>query len=607
MCFWLLFACLCASAIMYVQGWVLHGRNYYINSRKRIKRNIRSHKNRCTLFLPAFLRHSDAMGKLRSQLLSEAAQAWDAACSKNINGKPRREKSSDAFFRFVFGACLWGDVDKNGMDWLVGQFSLNVLSVPLLAKNLCCEDMKLIVENLAIISRSILHLQEIHGGVRIEELLPTYSLLDIPVPAIVGLFGNIVSAFKLSSDREQASRTAFLRDVAPLLTALLRELPLSSMSSKSTVSWVNEGLTSKAVVLPEGVAEQGKGLLMDYCIRKIYSCALDGFSDDEAETAVQKLLRGKTEADAKMEKWDDDGAVLTAADMAAKDATTDAKKSVFGAGGFFGLGGKDDSGGVSSWAAKLSSLLGGGRGRGSRKSKAQKMHKGGAGGQGMLVNTSEMSREIAEGGRGGIALLSARMHGSERDGRGAEGGKAKSRTFDAGSIVTIAPLLCIILSRWGGTGGLNIVTRARLEEGVATITVEPEILGVLNVLSYSTCLLKILWAHLQAPSTKSEIDDLMNSREILSSCDFATGRWGRTMACISLFASLLSNTLTLTDDEEILEGSKPLPLFHLRRVILLFKRVLNKACRDRRDGEDNCFGIGLIRSCSKVMRDLVSS
>lgn len=78
-------------------------------------------------------------------------------------------------------------------------------------------------------------------------------------------------------------------------------------------------------------------------------------------------------------------------------------------------------------------------------------------------------------------------------------------------------------------------------------------------------------------------------------------------AVLFFFISCLSHALIITDDVEIHEMDKPLPLHHLRRCIQLLKKLLYRACclDDRTSAFDsNYFGIALISASSRTMRDL---
>lgn len=79
-----------------------------------------------------------------------------------------------------------------------------------------------------------------------------------------------------------------------------------------------------------------------------------------------------------------------------------------------------------------------------------------------------------------------------------------------------------------------------------------------------------------------------------------------------VFIFLLSHILIVTDDIELHdEDSTPLPLHQIRRCVILLKNILYRACciddtglYDSSVSPTNHFGLSLIASSSKLMRDL---
>jgi hypothetical protein len=77
-----------------------------------------------------------------------------------------------------------------------------------------------------------------------------------------------------------------------------------------------------------------------------------------------------------------------------------------------------------------------------------------------------------------------------------------------------------------------------------------------------------------------------------------------------LFLCTLNHVLIVTDDVEIQEMDKPIPIHQLQRCIQLLKRLLYQACcvdarEDKRVTMDlNYFGLSLISFASKALRDL---
>lgn len=90
-----------------------------------------------------------------------------------------------------------------------------------------------------------------------------------------------------------------------------------------------------------------------------------------------------------------------------------------------------------------------------------------------------------------------------------------------------------------------------------------------------------------------------------------SGQHGKNIGGVLLFVfiSALSHVLIVTDDCEIHDMDQPLPIHQLRRCIQLLKKLLYRACcvddvsKDNRI-DSNYFGLSLISSSSKAMRDL---
>ena len=282
----------------------------------------------------------------------------------------------------------------------------------------------------------MLNLRELQGKCNFGDLLPSYSLVDVPVEPGLAMLGNIVGMIRGGGEGVEGG---FVKFVLPVITGLLEEAPIGAIGSKAIVQWVRVGSANKAVVVPEVVAEQVKGICEEGVIRKIWGHSLGGWTDGEAEVGADEVLGRTGKEDKVMDDWDKGGTV-TAKEMAAKDAKPERRTSFWGS----GVGG----GGGSSWAKKLSNLLGGGK-------KKKKKKDEGTMGEGFLVDTSNLSRDIAKGGGGGGTLVNAKLSGGERGGGGGRG------KFDLSRVRAITPLFCVLLSRWGGTGWFNVVSRRR--------------------------------------------------------------------------------------------------------------------------------------------------
>lgn len=75
-----------------------------------------------------------------------------------------------------------------------------------------------------------------------------------------------------------------------------------------------------------------------------------------------------------------------------------------------------------------------------------------------------------------------------------------------------------------------------------------------------------------------------------------------------IFLSTLLHTLIITDDVEIHDMGKPIPLHQLRRCIQVLKKLLHRACcldlPKEEDTPSQYLGLSLISASAKVMRDL---
>jgi len=398
-------------------------------------------------------------------------------------------------------------------------------------------------------------------------LLPSFSYAALPVPPSLSLFANLATLSRLHPPPLPPA-------VPALLALLMPALPLATFSPRASIFWVTEGQTNTAIVIPESVTSQAKSILVDSFIRKL---AAQYLSPDPA--VLDSILSPKSPADMAHE------AALTsasAADLATADATPVRKKSWFASG-------------PSLWAKKLANAF-----TADISSKPKPTQPSPA-----LMNTSKVSRQIAQEGalNASPALTLSRAAPTA----------PAVPTTNLSSCLTIAPFLAHLLARWNGAGFSNIATRQKLPENAAAPHPEPSLLAPLNILCFSTPAVKALWCYLISPAAQTRLDAALSPSHpscLATTSLTATGNTTldgvhSTLACLSVFAALLSTTLALTDDREL---ATVLPQHHLLRVILLFKRLLNKAVRvDLRRKSDECdtaFGCSLVASCERVLREL---
>jgi len=138
----------------------------------------------------------------------------------------------------------------------------------------------------------------------------------------------------------------------------------------------------------------------------------------------------------------------------------------------------------------------------------------------------------------------------------------------------------------------------------------------LNVLCFSTSIVRTSWAQTQSnpevvKALYSIIDSGIGSSPVrLLRVDYP---WGHTSFSdgifqLFVFLSTLLHTLIITDDVEIHDMDKPIPLHQLRRCIQVLKKLLHRACcldlPKEEDAPSQYLGLSLISASAKVMRDL---
>ena len=261
-------------------------------------------------------------------------------------------------------------------------------------------------------------------------------------------------------------------------------MPLGTLSTarESAIEWVSDGKSHlSAVVLSPVVLEQCKLILVDSFVRELFHRAID-----DGSLNTDKILTSKNDKDLKLEK--DLTSTTTAAALAAKEARVDRSKKFWQS---------------SNWGRKLkkgvTKLLSG-------DNPPQGMQKGGGG---SLVNTSSVSRELATGKRSVATKMKPKTD--------AVGSNSTKTTYSTAFLFALSRAYSIILARWGGGGGEDIVNRPTTEEALrfkkrdstdsdASRKQDPCTMSLLNVLCFSTPLVKTTWAIIQ--SNPSVVNDL---------------------------------------------------------------------------------------------------
>jgi ubiquitin-protein ligase E3 C len=386
------------------------------------------------------------------------------------------------------------------------------------------------------------------------------------------------------------------------VTLLLDVVPLGTFSSRdSVVEWITiGGGHHKPVVLSPVIIDQCKLLLVDSFVRRLFNCAID---TDALDT--EKVLASKNDKDIKHEKDLLEVGASSAATLAAKEARMDRNRSFWNS---------------SKWARKLTKGVAGllsGDGGKEGKTSSKKSN----GGEGSLMDTSSVSRKLA-GGAHDRSSTSAVLDESDDK----SSGVLNKREYSSDLLFALCRTFSVVLARWGGGGKDDIVRRisgshSNGEREIATAKPEPCVLLLLNVLCFSTPILKVTWSIIQSDdATVSDLYKIIDSdngdtpvRRLKVSPSFSPpGKSGRRAKhdgaiLLYMFTRILSHSLIITDDIEIHDMDRPLPIHQLRRCIQVLKKLLYRACAvDNRSSsaKSNYFGLALISASSRTMRDL---
>uniref|UniRef100_A0A7S1VV74 HECT-type E3 ubiquitin transferase n=1 Tax=Grammatophora oceanica TaxID=210454 RepID=A0A7S1VV74_9STRA len=145
---------------------------------------------------------------------------------------------------------------------------------------------------------------------------------------------------------------------------------------------------------------------------------------------------------------------------------------------------------------------------------------------------------------------------------------------------------------------------------------DPCSVSLLNVISFSTSIVQTSWAIIQSdPTVVSELYAIIDETKGKTPVRAVHIRpaWGAQKSAIGPAQLLIHNccllhTLTITDDVEIHDFGKPLPIHQIRREIQVLKKLLLRACcldeESKGRIESNYFGRALTAAAAKTMRDL---
>jgi ubiquitin-protein ligase E3 C len=238
----------------------------------------------------------------------------------------------------------------------------------------------------------------------------------------------------------------------------------------------------------------------------------------------------------------------------------------------------------------------------------------------MLMNTSSVSRKLAGGEHDRSSTSAVLAKSSEPS------GIASRKDYSPDLFLALCRTYSIVLARWGGGGKDDVVRKisgdhAKGEREVATSKPDPCALALLNVLCFSTPVIRATWGLIQSDDkitadVYSVIDsdkggDPVRSLKIRPSfvVSGSSGRRSKNDGAVLLFifTSLLSHSLIITDDIELHDMDRPIPIHQLRRCIQVYKKLLYRACAvdDRSSSiKSTYFGLALIIASSRTMRDL---
>eukprot|EP00980_Cylindrotheca_fusiformis_P001483 scaffold345_cov134-Cylindrotheca_fusiformis.AAC.94 len=534
----------------------------------------------------------DIISALRQQLLF-ATGGSPIPSSSDISREsciPPHERHIATFlFRTVL-AVAEKTSDTTERDSLLGRVFAEIFSVPLLTWRVAASALlsldhrhptkPTVVSMIEICTRrfgDVLNAGTIHSilpndvSISLCNATPAQCLLANLVQigqASASLSGQTVAKFDF------ALASTFYEFIATLVDTI----PLGTLETKdSIVEWFSDGKGHQTCVrLSPIVMEQCRVLISAGCVRRLFHCAVD-----QNVLKTKETLRAKNDRDLKHEKeFEEAGA--SAVSLAAKEARIDRSKSFWNS---------------SSWARKVSS------------------------------GVSKMLSSDSNGTKATGSTKKAKNDAQQSNASSSE--EINSRTsYSPNLFLVLSRLFGIVLARWGGFGGEDIVRRVvnnptKMTKRHALRTADVCSQSLLNVLCFSTPVTQATWGLIQAnKALLSSTNAVANAtkEKLPVRCLSIRPQYGiakkdqtktDAAALLFVFVSALAHTLIVTDDTEIHEMDKPLPLHQLRRCVETLKQLLYRACcvDDAENSstsvfESNYFGLALINSSSRTMRDL---
>ena len=366
-----------------------------------------------------------------------------------------------------------------------------------------------------------------------------------------------------------------------LLSCLLHVIPYGALSEKQTnaIEWNN----SEVIILNETIIEQSRIILTESWVRNITNHAINS-----EKLNVDTIINHKNKED--IQREENINKVLnvdTAMTLAVKEVRVNRQRTFWERN--------------SKWALKLgqsmSSLLSTTSNGASKKE-----------GEGSLMNTSSMSRQLAKGDTKHISMNTIVLSKQE------DKENTDNNNYTIELLLSLCRFYSILLSRWGGyTINKHDLFKAFNNKITTTTNTtnipEPCITRLLNVICFSTNIIKATWCILQSnTSTQKDLNilqsNVMQSLQISPSFTLLTNTKSKSTSAPLLYVFLytLTHVMVITDDFEIHELDKPIPKHQLLRCIILSKNILYKSCSSKEYA--NYFGLSFISILTKTLRDL---
>jgi len=555
----------------------------------------------------------DLLSLLRQYLLYSTGGAPIPTTASSLRDScipPKQREQADGLFQTIL-SILQTLSNANLGESLVLQFFSEILTVPILTWKLSNASIKLLCKsgrhgssrrNQPYFLSILEAVTNAHGKILdkggVESLLcddmPLRKSSATPIQCLLaniiqlGSFCESINATQPDKLDFEAS-TSYFRFVATLVDAS----PLSTFSCRdSVVEWVSDGGHHSPVVISPVILEHCRALVADRWVRKLFRCAMD---TDRLQTDV--VLAKKTDKDLKMEKDLFQVGSSSVASLAAKEARVDRNKSFWKS---------------SAWAKNMkqgvSKIF-----NNNNKEEKQSAPKGEK-----LINASSMSRKLAMGDKVKGLETTTELTGPSLSTESVSEIK-QLHSYTPELFKELCRVYGIILARWGGSGGEDIVRQKRtMREGskreIATTAPEPFAKSFLSVLCFSTEFIRFSWGMIQSKKLSPTVEGIPVKCTSIRPLQKQQGKDEGT-AIFYLFVESLAHQLILTDDTEIHDMERPLPLHQLRRCIVTLKQLLYKACcideaflsdSDAKPmaRDANYFGLALIKASSRSMWDL---